>query len=312
MNISSNRRDSIRLTAQKRAEAKSEADLSLRPGVRTQELPSRICYRDGDVIGHRGEAALFFEDLRKTVMPLREKLLKHPVYAQVDSLAHLREFMRIHVFAVWDFMSLAKRLQHEVTVTHLPWTPPARSDVARFANEVVLGEETDLGPDGNPISHFELYLRAMNDVGAGTADVWSFIARLQQGEKWETVLKGPHFPAVVAEFVSDTLRCATSGSVVEVASYFFFGREDVVPEMFQKLLNLWSDGAREVPNFAFYLKRHIELDGDSHGPLAREMLIALAGENEDKWLEATIASQRALISRLKLWDGVAAHLKTVR
>jgi Protein of unknown function (DUF3050) len=137
--------------------------------------------------------------------------------------------------------------------------------VARFANEVVLGEETDLGPDGEPISHFELYLHAMDEVGAETADVRSFVARMQQGEEWAVVLRELNFPAIICEFVNETLRCAISGSVVEVASYFFFGREDVIPEMFQKFLDLWNRGTLEVPHFAFYLKRHIELDGDATG-----------------------------------------------
>jgi hypothetical protein len=296
------------LMSQQRVGAKS--DLSLGTGVPNHVVPSPSS-SEGNKNGLLADGALYFEDLRRIVMPLREKLLKHPVYAQVDSVARLREFMRIHVFAVWDFMSLVKRLQRETTVARLPWTPPAKSSAARFANEVVLGEETDLGPDGEPISHFELYLRAMDEVGAESADVRSFVARMQQGEEWEVALKELNFPAVISEFVNETLRCAISGSAVQVASYFFFGREDVIPEMFQKFLDLWSGGTLEVPHFAFYLKRHIELDGDSHGPLAREMLIALAAENEDKWLEATVASQRALISRIKLWDGVVAHLKTV-
>jgi DUF3050 family protein len=68
--------------------------------------------------------------------------------------------MQIHVLAVWDFMSLVKRLQSEVTVQRLPWMPPISAQIARFANEVVLGEESDLGPDKKPTSHFELYLSA--------------------------------------------------------------------------------------------------------------------------------------------------------
>jgi Protein of unknown function (DUF3050) len=112
-----------------------------------------------------------FETLRSKIAPLHDALLNHPIYAEVDSLSRLREFMQVHVFAVWDFMSLVKRLQHELTSTSLPWMPPLRSRIARFANEVVLGEESDLGPDGKPISHFELYLRAMDEIGADTA--WS-------------------------------------------------------------------------------------------------------------------------------------------
>jgi Protein of unknown function (DUF3050) len=257
------------------------------------------------------DAELSFEELRKLVAPLRERLLTHPIYAEVNSLNRLREFMRIHVFAVWDFMSLVKRLQGELTVQDLPWMPPARPEIARFANEVVLGEETDLSLDGKPLSHFELYLRAMGEVGAETDDVRASIASVGWGASWEAALRDLNAPKMVTDFVSETLRCAIYGSVVEVASYFFFGREDVIPEMFKKLLALWREGAVEVPYFAFYLERHIELDGDSHGPWARQMLTALAGTDETKWIEATRAAQQALSNRIKLWDGVVAHLKDI-
>lgn len=111
------------------------------------------------------------------------QLLNHPIYAEVGSLSRLREFMQIHVFAVWDFMSLVKRLQSELTSNSLPWMPAVKSRIARFANEVVLGEESDLGPDGKPVSHFELYLRAMDEVGADTTLVRGFM------ELWTRILR---------------------------------------------------------------------------------------------------------------------------
>jgi hypothetical protein len=296
--------------SQARALRRGKDDNAIRPGVRIQE-GQRQNIRSGETLANAYSGApVYFEQLRKLTAPLRQTLLRHPIYTQVDSLERLREFMRIHVFAVWDFMSLVKRLQSEVTVQHLPWTPPARSNVARFTNEVVLGEESDLGPDGKPVSHFELYLRAMDEVGANPSEIKAFIANVEQGATWETALGELNAPAVITDFVSETLHCALYGSVVEVASYFFFGREDVIPEMFKKLLALWSGGAAEVPHFAFYLERHIELDGESHGPWAREMLMVLAGEDQAKWLEAGKAAQRALTSRIRLWDGVVAHLKT--
>ena len=124
-----------------------------------------------------------FEQLRDTLAPLRHALLNHPIYAEVGSLRRLREFMQMHVFAVWDFMSLVKRLQSELTYNSLPWIPPVSARIARFTNEVVLGEESDLGLDGKPISHFELYLRAMDEVGADTTVIRGFTAQLALGAR---------------------------------------------------------------------------------------------------------------------------------
>jgi hypothetical protein len=249
-----------------------------------------------------------FQQLRETIAPLRNALLNHPIYMEVNSLSRLREFMRLHVFAVWDFMSLVKRLQGELTCNRLPWTPPARTPISRFANEVVLGEESDLGPDGEPISHFELYLRAMDEIGAESAGIRGFIAQLDLGARWREVFNELTIPSGVAAFVNETLRCATLGSLVEVAACFLFGREDVIPEMFERLLTLWGNAKAEVPHFAYYLERHIELDGDSHGPWAREMLIALAGKSETNWKEATSAAERAITNRIRLWDSILGSL----
>ena len=145
---------------------------------------SALLIKRGQLMGR-----LQFEQLQKRIAPLKHALLHHPVYDAVDSIERLRDFMQIHVFAVWDFMSLVKRLQSEVTVQRLPWMPPASAQVARFANEVVLGEESDLGPDKNPASHFELYLHAMDEVGADTEVVRTFMQKIDRGAQWSTALK---------------------------------------------------------------------------------------------------------------------------
>jgi hypothetical protein len=246
------------------------------------------------------------EQLRNTLAPLRYALLNHPIYAEVDSVNRLREFMEMHVFAVWDFMSLVKRLESELTPNCLPWTPPGSPRLARFTNEVILGEETDLGLDGKPISHFELYVRAMDEVGADTTQIKGFTAQVVRGAPWQEVLEDLNVSPAVCDFVTETLSCAIHGSLVEVAAAFFFGREDVIPEMFRRLLGLWGDAKAEVPHFAYYLERHVELDGGSHGPWAQEMLTALAGQRTSNWQKAAIAAQRAITSRIQLWNKVRA------
>src|ERR1700745_3394110 len=152
----------------------------------------------------------------------------------------------------------------------------------------------------------------MNEVGAAPTPIRSFTAQVALGAPWEELLEDFSLPPGVRHFVSETLGCALHGSVVEVAAAFFFGREDVIPEMFQRLLGLWRDANAEVPHFTYYLERHIELDGGSHGPWAREMLTTLAGQRQSNWQKAAIAAQRAIASRIQLWDSVRASFSKIQ
>jgi hypothetical protein len=96
--------------------------------------------------------------------------------------------MEDHAFAVWDFMSLLKRLQQDMTCTRVPWLTADNSKAARLINDIVIGEETDVDPDGLYVSHLELYLRAMENVGASTAQFDTFCSMVRAGDPVEVVL----------------------------------------------------------------------------------------------------------------------------
>jgi Protein of unknown function (DUF3050) len=271
--------------------------------------------RRRDKISHQPEKQGMPKQDIDRLTGLRARLLDHPVYAEVATVADLRRFMEDHVFAVWDFMSLLKRLQQDMTCTRLPWFPVDSTWAARLINDIVIGEETDLAPDGSYTSHLDLYLRAMADVGASTHQFDSFrsLARSPLPVEMAMVRSGvaPH----VRAFVAHTMAVANSGTTEEVLAAFFYGREDIIPEMFRRLANAlpgMRDESDSLRHFIYYIDRHIELDGDSHGPKGRALLDELVAESPEKKQRALRAACSSINARIALWDGTLSKLRETR
>jgi len=242
------------------------------------------------------------------LIDLREQLEQHPVFQRLANIADLRRFMRAHVFAVWDFMSLLKRLQRDLTCVEVPWIPRKDTVAAHLINEIVLGEESDIAPNGEPASHLDIYLAAMREVGADTAQFTHFLDLVTQGIDPVDAMHAAGVPEHVRTFVTHTLRTAAHESTLTVMTSFFHGRENVIPRMFTALLQRWQIAEALAPMFVFYLKRHIEVDGDSHGPMAQQIIErATAGDpaRQEVVMHAAIESVRA---RIALWDGVQLSL----
>src|SRR5690242_6375335 len=90
------------------------------------------------------------EDLEQA----KAHLGSHPVFGMLKNREDLHRFMGWHVFCVWDFMTLLKRLQRDLTCVELPWLPPPSATVARLINEIVVGEECDVLEHGGFESHY--------------------------------------------------------------------------------------------------------------------------------------------------------------
>jgi hypothetical protein len=56
------------------------------------------------------------------------------------------------------------------------------------------------------------------------------------------------------------------------------------------------------------LDRHIELDGDEHGEMGRQMVDLLCGGDAVREAEALSAALEALESRRRLWDAIALEV----
>lgn len=239
----------------------------------------------------------------------RNRLVNHPLYAELNSPERTKLLMKHHVFAVWDFFSLLKRLQSEVSCIDVPWVPNGTADHARFITEIVLSEECDEDIGGGHISHFELYLRAMDELGADRGPIDGFIERLAQGQDALEALDSDDIPESVRDFVTHTLQVARSGEPYEVAASFCHGRENLLPDVLGAVSDGLGDSIEAAPVFKHYLERHITLDHDEHGPLALKLLAMLCGDDRARMRRAEEVGVEAIQARSRLWDGVLAEMR---
>ena len=250
------------------------------------------------------------ERIRERLRPLREALLAHPVYLEINSLDALRTLLEHHVYAVWDFMSLLKELQRRLCCVEVPWRPAVNAANCRLINEIVLAEESDEDSRGGFVSHFEMYRNAMIGCLADTTRIDSLLKFLKGGQSLSEAMLACGAPESACRFVLHTFRIIDSGSVCAIASAFTFGREDLLPDVFQRIvdeLNLEAHGGLE--DFKYYLARHIGLDGDEHGPMAARLLQSLCGDDDGKWDLAEQAAVGSLEARKMLWDGILEAIR---
>lgn len=260
---------------------------------------------------HTGTSEL--EQLKSAIAPLSAQLVDHPLYSEIRNMEALHSFMEHHVFAVWDFMSLLKCLQRNLTCVAVPWVPTGDAATRYLINEIVTGEESDVDQYGNRCSHFELYLSAMEQAGASTVAIRSLISALTSGKTVDEALVLSGAPPAAQAFVRTTFDTIHTGKPHLQAAVFTFGREDLIPGMFLSFVrHLNQQHSGRVETFQYYLERHIEVDGDHHSHLAYHMTELLCGHDESLWQEAQLAVEQALKARIALWDSITESVRSIK
>lgn len=243
--------------------------------------------------------------INQSINVYKQQLLQHTLYKKIHTINDLKHFLEGHVYAVWDFMSLLKALQSKLTCTTSPWFASPNPEVRYLINEIVLAEESDVTLYGTRLSHFEMYLQAMEKCGANTLAVSHFLNEVQTKGIFNAINEST-LHANIKDFLTFTFETIENGKSHEIAAAFTFGREDLIPNMFTQILNEFkiSFPLVDLSELVYYFERHIELDADEHGPMAFEMISYLCGKDAEKWNEVEEISKKALEKRIKLWDAI--------
>ena len=246
------------------------------------------------------------ENIRKiqeNLEPLQKILVKHDLYKNINTIEDIQTFMQMHIYAVWDFMSLLKALQNELTCTRTPWVASKHRLSRRLVNEIVLCEESDYNENNITMSHFEMYLDAMKQSKASTVEIETFLSSLEKTNDYYESVKNIKIQNEIKEFMDFTFEIINTKKAHLIAAVFTFGRENLVPDIFIELVRKHNKNKNEdLSKFVYYLDRHIEVDGEEHGPMALNMINELCGDDEKKWSEANDVCIKAMQMRIKLWD----------
>jgi hypothetical protein len=150
----------------------------------------------------------------------------------------------------------------------------------------------------------------MEQVGAKPDLIHKFIAQIKKGTSVKEAAQQLDVKPAIQDFINFTFSVIDSNQPHIIASAFTFGREDLIPDMFFEIIKNEesADQKTSYRKLTYYLKRHIELDGDEHGPLSLLMIQELCGNDEKKWADVLTVALQALEYRIKLWDSVVEQL----
>lgn len=151
----------------------------------------------------------------------------------------------------------------------------------------------------------------MEEIGANTNPIRTFIDSLRQGYPVEQALAPLRIPESTKNFVLFTLKTTTK-STHKVAAAFLLGREDIIPAMFRQIIDsLENPHVFTCNSLRLYLDRHTFLDEDQHILMEKKLLKNLYDRDFLKWEQALNSVRDALEAHYSLWNSVA-HLSQTR
>lgn len=237
------------------------------------------------------------------IQRLTTELATHRLYHSVKSIADVHMYMEHQVWCVWDFMTVVKAIQRHFLCGDIAWVPPVDALTGHQIYEILMTEETDIDETGGRnSSHFDTYLRAMSQAGANRTAIDLFISVLRGGASIEDALSIAKPPEAARDFVGVTLKIAR-GPVQGIVAAFCLSREGIIPDMFTTFLS-HLQMTEKLSIFEWYLRRHVAVDSECHGPQSVRLFKHIVGDDPIKLAESLEAAREALAARIIFLDKI--------
>jgi len=238
--------------------------------------------------------------------PLLRLLKEHKLCTEVEELDDVKRFLEMHVFAVWDFMSLLKALQIQVTkvTAHSPWAPSRRAKIASLINEAVAHYEADTNEKGERQSNFQMYLDVMTALGAHTHRMRKCMNIVNHGAGLDKAMAFSGAPKGAENYVRSTFSLVDPKGLHKVAASLAFGRVKTI--LFERILEIVSNSPNASEEaktkLRHYMNRQAELYTKYYRPLSFMIVEEICGDDEACWKEAEVAAILSVRARIALWD----------
>ncbi|MCX6128769.1 MAG: DUF3050 domain-containing protein [Proteobacteria bacterium] len=227
-------------------------------------------------------------------------LENHKLYERIYNEQSLRIFVENHVICVWSYNFLLRQI-HQELVSHIhPLNSQLQKEAIRLVSEIILEEEVEEQGDGSLLSHLEIYLEAMQDLGADISPIVSFFDLQEAGASWQSALKHASFSLPLARYARQISRLGQR-SLHEKAAALFYEGEPFIPDSF--LVKLGQLGPKlKVARLLDYFERHIEGLKRPGFSASGRLVEIFCGEDQNMSLAAEKAAEEAMKNRIELWN----------
>lgn len=235
-----------------------------------------------------------------------QMLENHRIYDMLRSREALKFFLERHVICVWIYNLFLQSLHKEIVISHKFLDSYDRKECLRLITETALEELVDEPEEGFFQSHLEMYIDAMEQIGANTSQVLCFFDLLEVGKDYCDSMK-------YAKISEDVIRYAArilpflDGPAHHKAAVLFYEGEPYIPDRFLMMLeSLEPKGS--IGMLVEYFESHIEgLKKPGYSSSGRLVEI-LCSQGETFQLEAESIAERVMKYRLDLWNSMSADL----